>query len=344
MRARGAKVEFVGSEAGIEADLVPRAGYPLYSLPLRGLSGGPLSRARASFLFLRALFHCRKILKGFRPGAVLGVGGYASAPAVLAASLSRIPTFLHEQNSVPGRVNRFAGRLTREVLVTFPKAAEHLPRASLVGMPTRGEFFAASEGSAVSRALEKRGLEPPVVVIFGGSGGALRLNLAAAEAFAGETPYTVVQIAGRRDFPRLSTDNSRHIILEYESEIWELLSAADVVVTRSGAGSLFDTAAVGRAAILVPFPHATGDHQLHNARFFTGHDAAELLPDEDVTPETLRRRVEELLADEARRNRLAARIKELATPEAAEEVAGRLLGAAATGYGQQDTDIQKETK
>ena len=329
LRASGAAVVFVGSEAGIEADLVPRAGYPLHTLPLQGLSGGPLSRARAVLLFARALFRCRKILRDFRPKAVLGVGGYASAPAVLAANLLGIPTYLHEQNSVPGRVNRFAGRLTREVLVTFPKAAEHLPRAKRVGMPTRGEFFAASSETAVADALRKRGLEPPVVVIFGGSGGALRLNLAAAEAFRGETPYTVVQISGKRDFPRLSTDNPRHIILEYEPEIWELLSAADLVVIRSGAGSLFDTAAVGRAAILVPFPHATGDHQLHNARFFTERGAAELLPDADVTPETLRQKVEALLQDEARRRELATRIKQLATPEAAAEVAGRLLGATA---------------
>ncbi len=341
LRSSGATVAFVGSEAGIEADLVPSAGYPLYSLPLRGLSGGPVSRARAAFLFVKALFRCRKILKDFRPRAVLGVGGYASAPAVLAANLLRIPTYLHEQNSVPGRVNRFASRLTREVLVTFPQAAEHLPRAKRVGMPTRQEFFEASREEAVSSALEKRGFEPPVVVIFGGSGGALRLNLAAAEAFGGETPYTVVQIAGKRDFSRLSTDNPRHVILKYEPEIWELLAAADVVVIRSGAGSLFDTAAVGRAAILVPFPHATGDHQLYNARFFTERGAAELLPDADVTPETLRRQVEALLEDADRRKQLAVRIKQLATPEAAAEVAGRLLGATAGGDGQPGNNTKR---
>ena len=325
LREKGAVVEFVGSESGIEADLVPAAGYTLHSLPLRGLAGGPIARAKAGFLFAKALVRCRGILKRFQPDAVLGVGGYASAPVVISARSMEIPTFLHEQNSIPGRVNRFASRFTRQVLVTFPAAKEHLKDASWVGMPTRKEFFDASR----EEALLSLGLEPPVVLIFGGSGGALKINLAAAEAFRDETPYTVVQISGRRDFGRLSTDNPRHRILEYEPEIWRYLAAASVVVIRSGAGSLFDTAAVGRASILIPFPHATGDHQLYNARYFTEKGAAEMILDSGVTARALRERVESLLYDDERRERLAGRMGELATPEAASEVAGRLIRATA---------------
>ncbi len=324
LRERGAVVEFVGSEKGIEKDLIPRAGYPLHSLPLAGLAGGPIARARAAALFVKAIARCRRLIREFRPAAVLGVGGYASAPAVVAANASRVPTFLHEQNSVPGRVNRFASRFTTETFVTFPAAREHLEDAVWVGMPTRRELFGASR----EEALDLLDLEPPVVLIFGGSGGALKINLAAAEAFGTSTPYTVVQISGHRDFARLSTDNPRHRIIEYVEDIWRHLAAADVVVSRAGAGSLFDAAAVGRAAILVPFPYATGDHQLHNARFFTEKGAAELLPDSEVTAATLRGRVEDLLHDEERREELAGRIRSLATPEAADEVAGRLLRAA----------------
>ncbi len=316
-------MQFVGSTAGIEADLVPRAGYRLHALSLAGLSGGPLRRARAGLLFLKAMRRCRAILKEYRPGAVLGVGGYASAPAVLAANALRIPTFLHEQNSVPGRVNRFASRFTRKIFVTFPGAAGYLRDALPVGMPTRKEFFEASR----EEALNRLGLEPPVVLIFGGSGGALKLNLAAAEAFQNSTPYTVLQISGRRDFDRLSTNNPRHKIVEYEDEIWHSLAAADVVVMRAGAGSLFDTAAVGRAAILVPYPYATGDHQLYNARYFTEKGAAELLLDEEVTAGTLRARLEDLLGDELHRRKLAGNMRALATPEAAGKVAERLLAA-----------------
>jgi UDP-N-acetylglucosamine--N-acetylmuramyl-(pentapeptide) pyrophosphoryl-undecaprenol N-acetylglucosamine transferase len=321
---KGAVVEFVGSEAGIERDLVPRAGYALHSLPLVGLAGGPMARAKAAALFVRALVRCRRLMRELRPAAVLGVGGYASAPAVFAASALRIPTFLHEQNSVPGRVNRVASRFTTGNLVTFPAAGEHFAGAAWVGMPTRRELFGASR----EEALDHLGLKPPVVLIFGGSGGALKINLAAAEAFRTSTPYTVVQISGHRDFARLSTENPRHKIIEYVEDIWRHLAAADVVVSRAGAGSLFDTAAVGKAAILVPFPHATGDHQLHNARYFTERGAAELLSDSEVTAETLRERVEGLLDDERRREELAGRIRTLATPEAAGEVAERLLRAA----------------
>ncbi|MDQ4002884.1 MAG: UDP-N-acetylglucosamine--N-acetylmuramyl-(pentapeptide) pyrophosphoryl-undecaprenol N-acetylglucosamine transferase [Actinomycetota bacterium] len=321
---KGVTVEFVGSTAGIEADLVPRAGYELHALPLAGLSGRPVAHARAGLLFLKALSRCRAVLKEYRPGAVLGVGGYASAPAVLAANSLKIPTFLHEQNSFPGRANRLASRFTREIFVTFPEAARHLRDAVPVGMPTREEFFGVSRGEA----LERLGLEPPVVLIFGGSGGALKLNLAAAEAFRGATPYTVFHVSGRRDFDRLSTDNPRHRIVPYEDELWHPLAASDVGVMRAGAGSLFDTAATGRAAIVIPYPYATSGHQLHNARYFTERGAAELMRDEEVTADALRARVEALLEDEARREKLAENMRALATPEASSEVAGRLLAAA----------------
>ena len=328
LREMAAEVVFIGSETGIEADLVPNAGYGLHALPLAGLAGGPAARARAGLLFARAVSRCRDILKSFRPGAVLGVGGYASAPAVLAAGTLGIPTFLHEQNSVPGRVNKLASRFTREVLVTFPAAREALRCAVPVGMPTRKEFFGASREEGLARL----GLEPPVVLIFGGSGGALKLNLAAEEAFGGgETPYSIVQISGRRDFERLSTKNPRHNIIPYDDELWHAVAASDIVVMRAGAGSLFDTAAARRASILVPYPYATGNHQLHNARYFTEGGAAELMLDDEVDAKALRGRVERLLNDDMRREGLARNIRALATPCAADEVAARLLSAAANG-------------
>lgn len=325
----GAEVEFVGSEAGIETDLVPKAGYRLHALPLAGLAGSPLARARAGLLFAKAVGSCRSILRRFRPQAVLGVGGYASAPAVVAARTLGVPTFLHEQNSVPGRTNRLASRFTEEVFVTFPEAGRHFRSSVRVGMPTREQFFGASR----EEGLERLGLKPPVVLLFGGSGGALKLNLAAAEAFGGRTGYSVVQISGRRDFERLRTENPRHRILPYVDDLWHALAASDVVVSRAGAGSLFDLAAVGRATLLVPFPHATGDHQLHNARYFVDRGAAELLADDDVTPVTLRARVEALLGDDGRRRRLETNMRSLATPEAADAVAERLLGLAGDGAG-----------
>jgi UDP-N-acetylglucosamine--N-acetylmuramyl-(pentapeptide) pyrophosphoryl-undecaprenol N-acetylglucosamine transferase len=327
LRERDAAVEFVGSSSGIEAELVPQAGYPFHPLSLQGMAGGVLARGRAAALFARAALSCRRLMCTLHPDAVLGVGGYASAPAVAAARFLGIPTFLHEQNSVPGRVNRLASRFTTGTLVTFPAAAARLRNGRRVGMPTRREFFEADR----EEALRELGLEPPVVLVFGGSGGALRINLAAAEAFSGKTAYTVVQVAGRRDFKRLSTSNPRHLILEYEPELWRYVAACELAVTRAGAGSLFDLAAAGRAAILIPYPYATGNHQLHNARYFVVRGAAELLPDDEVDAGTLRRRVEGLLEDGGLREKLAGRMKELATPDAASEVAQTLLEAAGKG-------------
>jgi UDP-N-acetylglucosamine--N-acetylmuramyl-(pentapeptide) pyrophosphoryl-undecaprenol N-acetylglucosamine transferase len=316
-------VEFVGARSGIEMSLVPKEGYTLHALPLSGLAGSPLAQARAGILSLRAILRCRRIIQRLKPRAVLGVGGYASAPAVIAARTLGVPTFLHEQNSVPGRVNRLASRITTQTLATFPDATGPLGNAVWVGMPTRAEVFGASR----EEALRELGLEPPVVLIFGGSGGSLRINLAAVEAFGGPTLYTVVQIAGRRDFSRLQTDNPRHVILEFAGDLWRYLACADVVVSRAGAGSLFDIAAAGKAAILIPFPYATGDHQLRNARYFTDRGAAELMLDSEVGARELRDRVEGLLDDDARREELAWRMGALATPDAAGEVARRLLCA-----------------
>jgi UDP-N-acetylglucosamine--N-acetylmuramyl-(pentapeptide) pyrophosphoryl-undecaprenol N-acetylglucosamine transferase len=316
-------VEFVGSSSGIEMSLVPQQGYTMHALPLSGLAGSPLAQARAGILSLRAVIRCTRIIQRLRPLSVLGVGGYASAPAVIAASTLGVPTFLHEQNSVPGRVNRLASRFTTQTLTTFPDATRRLGNAVWVGMPTRTEIFEASR----EEALLDLGLEPPVVLIFGGSGGALRINLAAAEGFGGVTPYTVVQISGRRDFSRLQVHNPKHTILEFAGDIWRYLAAADVVVSRAGAGSVFDIAAAGKAAILIPFPYATGDHQLENARYFTDRGAAELMLDFEVGARALRDRVEDLLDDDARRVELARRMGTLATPGAAGEVAWRLLRA-----------------
>jgi UDP-N-acetylglucosamine--N-acetylmuramyl-(pentapeptide) pyrophosphoryl-undecaprenol N-acetylglucosamine transferase len=323
LRARDVTVEFVGSKSGIEQTLVPREGYTLHALPLQGFAGNPLKQARAALLSLRALLACKRIIQNLNPTSVLGVGGYASAPAVVAARALGVPTFLHEQNSVPGRLNRLASRFTLETLVTFPSAGESLGRSVWVGMPTRASIFGASR----EEALEELDLEPPVVVVIGGSGGALRINLAAAEAFGDTTPYSVVQVSGRRDFPRLSTENPRHRILVYVDDIGPYLAAADVVVSRAGAGSLFDIAAAGKAAILIPFPYATGDHQLHNAAYFIERGAAELMPDAEVDAVSLRRRVEDLLEDGGRRDHMAQQMKSLATPHAAGEVADKLLRA-----------------
>lgn len=325
LRDSGTDAQFIGSTSGIEATLVPQAGFTLHSLPLSGFTGNPLARLKSGTLFARAVAKCRRLLAEIQPVSVLGVGGYASAPAVAAARSLGIPTFLHEQNSVPGRVNRIAGRFTEENLITFPEAAKTLDNTTEVGMPTRRQFFGLSQEDA----LTELGLEPPVVFVFGGSGGALKLNTATEAAFRGanSTEYTVVQVAGRRDFPQLSTDNTRHVILEYVDDIWRYVAAASVIVSRAGAGSLFDVAAVGRAAVLVPFPYATGDHQLHNARYFTERGAAELLPDQDVDAVSVRSRVEALLADDGRRERLAGAMKSLATPGAADEVAKRLVRA-----------------
>lgn len=340
---RGVEVEFFGAHSGIESRLVPEAGYRLHTLPLEGFSGGPARRVRAVWLFAKATGAYRRLLSRLRPGAMLGVGGYASASAVLAARSLSIPIFLLEGNAVSGRANRLAGRFARGVFAAFPEAGRRLPRAEHTGLPVREEFFQAAEAGERERALGRLGLDPPVVLVFGGSGGALKLNTACVEAFGqGETPYTVVQVAGRRDYDALSTRNPRHRILEYEGRMWDLFAAAEVAVIRAGMSSVFETAAAGRPAILVPYPHATDDHQLRNARRFTERGAAEILPDAGLDGETLRLRVEALLADENRRLKMSRRLRELSVPQASEKISERLLRASGTVEDHRDSDASRK--
>ena len=258
-------VEFVGSQSGIEKRPRPqRRLRPPRPAPRRLSPETPWptpapapSSSRPSHLYTH----------NTRPAAraVLGVGGYASAPAVAAARTSGLPTFLHEQNSVPGRVNRLASRFTTQTLVTFPAAGPSLRRAVRVGMPTgrelsvpRGRRHCASSAwsrrsssSSAGAAGRSRSTSPRRR-----RSGARRLTRWSRSPAAGTSRGS-------------QTENPRHRILEYVDDIWRYLAAADVVVSRAGAGSLFDIAAAGRAAILIPFPYATGDHQLHNARYFT---------------------------------------------------------------------------
>jgi UDP-N-acetylglucosamine--N-acetylmuramyl-(pentapeptide) pyrophosphoryl-undecaprenol N-acetylglucosamine transferase len=322
LRAEGAEVSFVGGQRA-EAEIVPAAGYPLDPIRVEGISRtNPLKAARAAGKAALALREAGAILRRRRADAVLGGGGYVAGPVGLAAVLRRIPLVLTEADSHMGLSNRLLSARARRVCLAFPIPGREGERYLVTGRPVPPRD--ADRGPA--RAALGVGEDERCVLVFGGSLGARSVNLAAVAAFAG-APYRVLHIAGRRDFPDLQAPGPHYDLRDYLDSFGQALAAADLAVARAG-GSIFELAQYGLPAVLVPYPHATADHQTANARWMEQGGAAVVIADAELTPERLRAAVDAILLDPARLRAMAESSARLARPDAARDVARAVLEAA----------------
>jgi UDP-N-acetylmuramate--alanine ligase len=335
LRARGAQVVFAGTRDRAEAELVPRAGYELSELSVSGLDRrNPLRAATAALKAAAALPAALALLRRRGADAVLGGGGYVSGPVALAAVLRRTPLVLAEADSRLGLANRLLAPFARRVCLSFPIAGREDGRYLVTGRPVPAGIAAAAEPAARATARERLGLAPgvPCLLVFGGSLGARTLNEAAFDAFASEPSVAVLHVAGRRDYPALARrlealgGPSHYRLFEYLESLAEPLAACDLVLARAG-GSVFELAAAGRPAVLVPFPHASAGHQDTNARWMAEAGAAAVVPDAALDAARLRAEVEPLLADSERLERMAAASRALARPGAAAAIADELFAA-----------------
>ena len=320
LQAEGARVVFAGGERA-EAQLVPAAGYELEPLRVEGISrSNPLKAARAVVKAGAALAAARRLIRG--ADAVLGGGGYVAGPVGLAAVASGIPLVLTEADSHLGLTNRLLASRARRVCLAFPIEGRDGDRYLLTGRPVP-PTVTDRDG-----ARERFGIEhgETTVLVFGGSLGARSINEAAVRAFAG-APYRVLHVAGRRDFATLTAPDENYVLRDYVEPFGAALAAADLAVARAG-GSVFELAQYGLPSLLVPYPHASGNHQAANARWMEQAGAATVLADEALTPERLRAEVDALVADDARRRAMAAAARRLARPDAARVIARELLRAA----------------
>ncbi len=358
LRAEGAEVSFIGS-ARAEAQLVPAAGFELHAIAVEGLSrSNPLRALRALVLAALAVPRSWALLRRLRPDAVMGGGGYVAGPVGVAALSLRIPLVLTEADSHLGLTNRLLAPFARRVCLAFAIRGRDGERYRVTGRP-----IPPSADDRVT-ARERFGLAPQerCVLVFGGSLGARSINLAAVEAFAArpapaaatvpaaatasasasvspqapastpaEAPTRVLHISGRRDHPELAARElpPGYDLREYLdlADFAQALAAADLVVARSG-GSVFEIAAHGLPAILVPYPHASADHQTANARWMADAGAAVVIADEELSADRLREEVAALLADRRRLDDMALASTSLARPDAARDVAHELLQAA----------------
>ena len=309
---------------------MPAAGYPLHRLRVAGIDRqNPMRAARALLLAARATGRARRLLRRLEADAVLGGGGYVAGPVGLAAGTLRLPLVLTEADSHLGVANRLLAPLARRVFLAFPLADRSGSRYVVTGRPVP----AGTEGADREAARARLGVaqDAACVLVFGGSLGARRLNEAALDAFGSAAPWAVVHAAGQRDYQELrarldelgSPDHYR--LVPYIEPFADALAAADLAVARAG-GSVFELAAAGLPAILVPYPHATADHQTSNARFMEEAGAAVVIPDGKLDGPCLAREVAALLGAPQRMAAMAKAATAVARPDAADRIADEVLG------------------
>ena len=324
LRERGGLVTFAGSPDRVEARLVPEHGYEFDAFSISGLprqASAELLRAVGRALAAPAA--CRNILRRRKPDAVLGGGGYVAGPMVLAARLERIPCALTEADAHLGLANRLAAPLADTVFLALPVGRDG-EKYRAVGRP----IPAASRPTERAEARSRLGLaaDARVVLVFGGSLGARLLNDLALEAWAESGP-AVIHLCGERDYAELQgrAPRTEYILQPFMDEIGVAYGAADIVLARAG-GSVWELAAAGLPAVLVPGEFATGRHQEKNARWFADAGGAVVVPEAEA--ERAPRVVEELLADTDRLAAMAAAMRSIAKPNAAEEIADELVSLA----------------
>ncbi len=292
LRQQGETIVWMGTRSGIEARLVPEAGFPVEWLDVQGLRGkGVLTIALAPLKLIQACWQAMNILRRNRPRAVLGMGGFASGPGGLMAWVLRIPLIIHEQNAVIGLTNKLLRGLSRISYFAFPQAAAGIANSEVVGNPVRADILAIA---APQIRLAGREQAPLRLLIIGGSLGAKTLNEVVPVAIQKIAPQQRPEIKHQSGERHLDVLQGLYQQCEVEAEVIpfvkDMKSAyewADLVLCRSGALTVSELAAAGMASILVPYPYAVDDHQYMNAVFLEAADAALLIRDHELTPEKL---------------------------------------------------------
>lgn len=333
-----AEVIYIGTDTGLEADIVPRSGLPFEAVRAAGLMGkSALGRLQGGIALLHGTGQAWRLLRRLRPAAVLGTGGYVSAPVVFAAWLLRIPVAIQEQNALPGAANRLLARFAQAVLLPFEEARPHFGRARSVrvtGNPVRPEVVAAERG----QARERLGVPADQTVLFvtGGSRGAASIHDAMADALQpllARADVTVIYVTGEAyaaDIEQRLKEQglARHPrlhLLPYAHNMPDILAAADVAVVRAGAMTVAELAVRGLPAIVVPSPNVTNDHQLYNARVLADAGAATLLLDRDLNGDSLLAALGPLLDEPDRRRLMGERARAVARPDALAHIVQAVL-------------------
>ncbi len=320
LATRGHQPLFIGTRQGMEARLVPAAGFPIEWIAIGGLKGlGLLRRLRTAAQLPVSVWRAHRILSGHRAAGVFSMGGYAAGPVVIAAALARLPIVLMEPNAMPGLTNRRLARFARRGLVSFSEALPFFPngRAELAGLPVRPEFFALPPRPRST---------PPVVLVTGGSRGSRTLNYAtrALLPLLAGLPLRIILQTGADMHPELAPLAAPNVeVRPFLDDMPSAFAQADLIVCRSGAGAVAELAAAGKPAILVPYPYAADDHQMANARALERAGAARVVPDKEFDGPRMLHEIQAAL-DSNHLESMAAAARTLARPGAAARAAALL--------------------
>jgi len=336
-RRPDAVVSFAGTAQGIEARVVPREGFALDVIRSSGVKGkSPVDRARGAALVPVSLADAWRLVSARRPSIVIGVGGYSSGPVVLVAALRGVATMVLEQNAVPGLTNRLLAPFVRAAAVTYESTRSFFGSKAVVsGNPVRPEFFQLAGPSRVEAGADG-GSAVVRVLVFGGSQGAHAVNVAMVEAAqelaAGGSHLRLVHQTGERDVEMVRAGyRQAGLQADVEPFLYDMgrqLGQADVVVCRAGATTLAEITAAGKAAVLIPLPTATDDHQRRNAEVLADAGAADVIDQRDLTGRALAASITRLAGDTARCARMSSAVRQFARPDAADTIAGRVLALA----------------
>jgi undecaprenyldiphospho-muramoylpentapeptide beta-N-acetylglucosaminyltransferase len=306
---------YVGATRGLENKILPKTDIPFKTLEIQGFKRSlSMENVKTVQLFLKSIREAKVILAEFKPDVVIGTGGYVSGAVVYAATRMKIPTIVHEQNSVPGITNKFLARFVDRIGVAFEDAKKYFPekKTVLVGNP-RAQEVADLKPSDI---LKEFNLNPDkkTVLIFGGSQGALKINqavVAAIPQFA-QKEYQVLYASGERYYQEIdesigmSKDAFANISIQpYIDKMTEVMVNCDLLIGRAGATSIAEFTGLGLPAILVPSPYVTNDHQTKNAQSLVNAGAVKMLSDNELTATTLVTTVDQIMSDETLRNKMA---------------------------------------
>ncbi len=330
---------FIGAKDRMEEELVPKAGYQLHTIPASGMSReksweGLKHNVQAVSYVLQAVKSCKQVIRDFKADVVVGTGGYASFAALYAASCLGVPTCVHEANATPGLTTRMIANRADRVLVCFPESAryyKHPEKVEVVGMPVRKEFiFTKKEDARKELGLDER----PLIVSAFGSQGAMAMNEAVAAMFCLEKeagyPYQHIHATGSYGWEwmpekvgsySIPFDGSCGITMqEYIYNMPTVMAAADVIISRAGASSCNEIAASGTPCVLIPSPNVTDNHQEKNARAYERNGGAEVILENECTPELLMQRVSGILQDRERSRSMGAALQKMCVFDSAERL------------------------
>jgi UDP-N-acetylglucosamine--N-acetylmuramyl-(pentapeptide) pyrophosphoryl-undecaprenol N-acetylglucosamine transferase len=328
-KSYGAEVLFIGTARGIENRLVPAAGFPLQLVRVGALKNVSLmTRAKTAFDLPRAIWDSGRMLNEFAPDVVIGVGGYASGPAMLAAVMKHIPTLAFEPNVVPGFANRIVARFVSAAAVHFEETAKYFRHAEVTGVPVRPAFFEI--------AGRPRADGPPTLLVFGGSQGAHAINQAMIRSLPElrrQAPgIHIIHQTGERDYndalAAYQSLGESAEVFKFIDDMPAAFARADLVICRSGASTVAEIAAAGKPAIFVPFPRAADDHQTVNAHALALAGAAVVVEESKLDGVWLVETVATLLDDRGRLERMSVAARELAHPDAARDIAAMAVRVA----------------